>query len=594
MYLRSTGSSNLDISKNVLLKSLNLDEMSSLFEINHFLDISHLINLEYLGIGTTDGYENFSVSNNKKLKILGLSAFGLNTLDVSQNTELEELYLSQNGITSIDISKNVKLKKFDSTVFNDFEELDFSNNPLLTYLNIESGALKYLNLKNDNNKNLSTIYYQSFAKVNPLKCVIVDDPTWSKANWSNKFPQGTQFSLDCIPEPVVNIPDANFKSTLLANTVINTNADNEIQVSEALKVTSLGISFAYSVVEMSDSYRCIKNIEGLQYFENLTELRAVASEMYPCSTSTPVDLSGLKHLTYFECAEGGCGYVNLENNLSIKHVDVQHASNSFKGCYNLETFRARFSNLELDFTNYTKLYSIYSEESLSSLIVKGCNSLEMVELDGNFETLMLDFSDCTNLKTLILRDIKLTELNLTNVNKLEKLVVNASNLDNLDLSNMPNLKTAYIAFGINNLNIKNGSLFTVEPNFENSYKEGLDLEYASDLKSICVDEGEYEFVKSLLKKYGYNPIITTDCNNLSVSENELNTLNTTFSPNPTQGKITFTERVDELKVFDLSGRLVKNIAVNTTEVDLSDLQNGVYMMQVSQGQKTFNTKVVKE
>jgi hypothetical protein len=89
-------------------------------------------------------------------------------------------------------------------------------------------------------------------------------------------------------------------------------------------------------------------------------------------------------------------------------------------------------------------------------------------------------------------------------------------------------------------------------------------------------------------------VIEVVCNNLSISENELNTLNTTFSPNPTQGKITFAEKVDELKVFDLSGRLVKTISVNTAEVDLSDLQNGVYMMQVSQGQKTFNSKVVKE
>ena len=31
----------------------------------------------------------------------------------------------------------------------------------------------------------------------------------------------------------VNIPDANFKSALLANTAINTNGDVEIQVSEA-------------------------------------------------------------------------------------------------------------------------------------------------------------------------------------------------------------------------------------------------------------------------------------------------------------------------------------------------------------------------
>ena len=69
---------------------------------------------------------------------------------------------------------------------------------------------------------------------------------------------------------------------------------------------------------------------------------------------------------------------------------------------------------------------------------------------------------------------------------------------------------------------------------------------------------------------------------------------TSLYPNPTQGKITFTENVDEVKIFDLLSRLVKSISVNTSEVDLSDLTNGVYILQVSQNQKTFTAKVVKE
>ncbi len=402
------------------------------------------------------------------------------------------------------------------------------------------------------------------------------------------------FYCDSI-ELIVYIPDVEFKNQLVNNESINTNGDKEIQVSEALKVTSLYISFAYSVVDMSDSYKCLKSLEGLQYFENLTDLRAVASEMYPCSTSIPVDLSGLKFLTHFECAEGGCSYVNLDNNLSLKHVDVQHASNSFKGCYNLETFRARYSNLDLDFTNYSNLKLIRSYVSINSLKIKGCTSLESVELEADSNITSLDFSDCINLKSLFIGESgKLIELNLINVNNLEELVVSAEKLDNLDLSNMSNLKTAYIGYGINNLNIKNGSLFTAEPISENNYSAGLGLEFAYDLKSICVDEGEYEFVKGLADKYGYKPTITTDCTNLSVSENEFDVLNTAFSPNPTQGKITFTEKVDEVKVFDLSGRLVKSIIVNTSEVDLTDLTNGVYILQVSQNQKMFTAKVVKE
>ncbi len=90
------------------------------------------------------------------------------------------------------------------------------------------------------------------------------------------------------------------------------------------------------------------------------------------------------------------------------------------------------------------------------------------------------------------------------------------------------------------------------------------------------ENGSYEFVRKTL------------------SNSEFEKQFISFSPNPTQGAITFTEKVDEVKVFDLSGRLVKLKSINSTEVDLSDLQNGVYMLQVSQNNKLFTAKLVKE
>lgn len=417
--------------------------------------------------------------------------------------------------------------------------------------------------------------------------------TLTITNRDGCFAKETIVIVNEVSDPIVNIPDYEFKRDLVDST-INSNKDGEIQVSEALNVKSMGVVFSRTIFDMGD-YRCIGKLEGLQYFKNLTELYLNGSDTNYCVSSEPVDLSGLKYLTKFECAEGGCSYVNLDNSLSLKDVNVQgNSSNNFRGCYDLETFTTRNSYLDLDFTNYTKLKSIYSMVSIDSLIVKGCTSLETVYLEADYNIKSFDFSDCINLKSLFIGEAgRLSELNLSNVNKLEKITVHSSGLNNLNLSNMPNLKYALIG-GVENLNIKNGSLFTAEPISENNYAEGFGLEFASDLKTICVDEGEYEFIKSLVEKYGYNSTITTDCTNLSVSENELNTLNITFSPNPTQGKITFTEKVDEVKVFDLSGRLVKTNTVNTTEVDLSDLQKGVYMMQVSQNNKTLTSKVVKE
>lgn len=106
-------------------------------------------------------------------------------------------------------------------------------------------------------------------------------------------------------------------------------------------------------------------------------------------------------------------------------------------------------------------------------------------------------------------------------------------------------------------------------------------------KSVTVTPGIYDvYFNAKTKEYQFEEkaLITS----------EFEKQNITFYPNPTQGKITFTEKVDAVKVFDLSGRLVKSIIVNTTEVDLSDLQNGVYALQATQNQKVLTAKVVKE
>ena len=58
----------------------------------------------------------------------------------------------------------------------------------------------------------------------------------------------------------INIPDANFKSTLIAEG-IDTNNDNEIQEFEALNVYNLNLS-----------NKSIASLEGIQFFTNLLDL----------------------------------------------------------------------------------------------------------------------------------------------------------------------------------------------------------------------------------------------------------------------------------------------------------------------------------
>lgn len=68
-----------------------------------------------------------------------------------------------------------------------------------------------------------------------------------------------------------------------------------------------------------------------------------------------------------------------------------------------------------------------------------------------------------------------------------------------------------------------------------------------------------------------------------------------FSPNPTQGLLTADAEmpIERLMVFDQFGRLVlrQNDAGNT--IDLSGLQNGVYILNGTAGEKNFTQKIIK-
>jgi len=60
----------------------------------------------------------------------------------------------------------------------------------------------------------------------------------------------------------VNIPDANFKASLLADTDINTNGDNEISLAEAQ-------AYAGAVVCIGEN---ISDLTGIEAFPNITQL----------------------------------------------------------------------------------------------------------------------------------------------------------------------------------------------------------------------------------------------------------------------------------------------------------------------------------
>lgn len=179
----STGASELDLSKNVELRSLSL-ETSNLKN----LDLTHNTKLE--GLGCFYGrIENINILNNPELTSIQCSQNSLTKLDVSNNPQLSFLWCWGNQIQTLDISNNPELKWLRCGG-NDLSKLDLSNNPKLEKL--ECSGNNFTNLDLTNNSKLievetgGTFLEQISFPQNP----IILNPAVQVKNCGFKEPRG--------------------------------------------------------------------------------------------------------------------------------------------------------------------------------------------------------------------------------------------------------------------------------------------------------------------------------------------------------------------------------------------------------------------
>ena len=108
----------------------------------------------------------------------------------------------------------------------------------------------------------------------------------------------------------VNIPDANFKAYLIGNSLINTNGDTEIQLSEAnafngtINCNSLNIS----------------NLTGIEAFTDITELDCGSNQTTNHNQITNLDLSQNLALTSLNCYYTQLISLNVSQNTALEYL----------------------------------------------------------------------------------------------------------------------------------------------------------------------------------------------------------------------------------------------------------------------------------
>ncbi len=260
-----------------------------------------------------------------------------------------------------------------------------------------------------------------------------------------------------VSSQIIEFPDAAFKAKLLsaavnngtamnaasANIKIDVNNNQEIEVSEALAVYRLNISYSE-----------ITSVEGIQFFTNLTflvckdnQIESLDLTMFPNLTGvnatnnalTSLNIAGLSALTWVECHNSQLTGINLDgvtNLQSLACANNQITSFDFSDTPNLTSLFCRSNQLaELDLSGLTQLTALdcahnfltdlnLSSNPLTSAIF--CHDNQLVTLNvknGNPCPFSTDFSNnpgllyiCTDgIDTTVIQN-KINLYNYTNCN----------------------------------------------------------------------------------------------------------------------------------------------------------------------------------
>ena len=323
----------------------------------------------------------------------------------------------------------------------------------------------------------------------------------------------------------------------------------------------------------------------------------------------------------------GTAYTGWANNNGI--IDTVIDTNG-----DLEISYAEVSNITALNVAYANITDLTGLEHFTNLRFFGCdfnsgitvlNLSPFVLLErlliSNTGLGNIDFRPAVNLKVLVCRQSNCTNLNVSGLANLwvlncannqvssvdfstlpalEYLNVSDNEFTTLDLSN--NLFFKDLACENNNLtsiNIRNNSqqLFGAQSFYNNCWVGN------PNLINICADNFEVSALQNFLSGCGITQNIAINANNCVLNNESFNSNQISVSPNPTKSivTITFKEFLSEkasYEVYNVLGQKVSaNVVqsgVNNFEINLENYANGLYLLQITIGDKKFNKSIIKQ
>lgn len=351
---------------------------------------------------------------------------------------------------------------------------------------------------------------------------------------------------NCLIAQSIQIPDSNFKAQLLAantNTYIalgmanspiriDTNLNGQIEASEALAVKKLDITD-----------RNISDLTGILAFQNLQELRCERNQL------TALDLVAMANLKNLYCS------INPLTNLTV----------------------AGNSSIELIFC---------SNCQLTNLDLSNMPALQHFDCQSNqISNLTLD--NLPSLTSMMCTRNQLTSLHTAGMPNVAEIACDSNPISELDFSANPVIWSISLSNNpqLVSLNLKN--------NFQQTE---LGLSVYPLLQSVCVDESESAYIQMLFNMSGNS--IAVDANCALESETFQDLANIVLFLNPANETLTVQtgELFETIELYDSAGQRIRQFVgvQKLTNINVSDLQAGLYFLKINFPNGQFTKKFLKK
>ncbi|NHM06479.1 T9SS type A sorting domain-containing protein [Flavobacterium sp. CYK-4] len=308
---------------------------------------------------------------------------------------------------------------------------------------------------------------------------------------------------------VVDIPDANFKSILLAANTdneiayangslirIDANSDGEIQETEAAAVDSLSIfSSQISSLNGLGSFVNLKslNCEGNQINTvDLTGLSLLSKLKINNNQLSSLDVSSLANLQELYASANLIASFATAPNANLKHIDLNNNSLTainLNGLTNLQILKLNYNQLpSIDLSGLTALQGLYLNHNLlTQLDIASLTQLLQLDCSYNSISALPGLNNLSQLSQLDCSYNTISSINFTGLTALQYLNYSGNNLVSLDVSSLTGLMS--LICSDNALTSIDLSALTGLLYFEGSFNDFASLDFSGNtaLANIICD-----------------------------------------------------------------------------------------------------------